>query len=183
MGHYEVLGVAPDASVAEIRRCYLTLARSSHPDFHTESETDRVQAELLMRDINAAWAVLSDVDERSAYDRERMRKEGDRSPPKPQPFHATAAAHEAFHPFDDSSDTWFDGSSDRPITPTRLPAWLVMAPPSLLIGGIAGLALGSLTNIVGLLDIGLFSLLAAGVLFLVAPLVALGASRRGDRSR
>ncbi len=167
--------------MAEIRDRYLSLARTSHPDFHHASEADRVTAELQMRDINAAWDVLSDVDERSAYDRARTQAQRSRMPPTARPFHATAAGHEAFRPFHDGSDGGFDESADRPITPSRLPAWLVLAPPSLLLGGIAGLAVGSLTNIVGLVDVGLLSMLAAGVLFLAAPLVALASSRRGDR--
>ncbi len=168
--------------MAEIRGRYLALARASHPDFHHASEADRLKAELRMRDINAAWDVLSDVDERSAYDRARMQTERNRMPPTARPFHATAAGHEAFRPFDDGPETRFDPSVDRPITPSRLPAWLVLAPPSLLLGGIAGLAVGSLTSIVALVDVGLLSMLAAGVLFLLAPLVALASSRRGDRA-
>ena len=167
--------------MVEIRRRYLALARASHPDVQPASEAERAESGLHMRDINAAWAVLGDVDKRSAYDRSRIQAQSDRRPPGARPFHATAAAHQAFHPFDDAPDQGFRESDDRPITMTRLPGWLVMAPPALLLGGLGGLALGSLTNIVGLVDVGLFSMLAAGLLFLAAPLVALAASRRGDR--
>ena len=78
-GHYEVLGVSPDASLGEIRRAYLREARTAHPDFHNGSEIDRVRAEERMRDLNRAWAVLGDVDERSAYDRRRLRPHSTRS--------------------------------------------------------------------------------------------------------
>ncbi len=179
MGHYEVLGVTPDASMGEIRASYLALARSAHPDVQREAAA-RAEAEQTMRTINAAWAVLSDVDERSAYDRERMRRARDQ-PPK-RTFTATAAAEEAFQPFDDSDDPPFDERDDRPITPARLPGWLVMAPPTLLIGGLGAVVVGSMVGIVAVVDLGLFSMLAAGMLFLIAPLVALGASRRSDRS-
>jgi len=168
--------------VAEIRRRYLALARTAHPDLHATSETARADSGLQMRDINAAWAVLSDADKRSAYDRSRMQAQRDRGSPPTRPFHASEAAHEAFRPFDDAPYQEFCESNDRPITMSRLPGWLVMAPPTLLIGGLGGLAVGSITNIVALVDVGLFSMLAAGVLFLVAPLVALAASRSGDRS-
>lgn len=182
MGYYEVLGVSPDASVAEIRRQYLALARTAHPDLHSTSEAVWAASGAEMRDINAAWAVLGDADKRSAYDRCRMQAERDRGSPHERPFRATEAAHEAFHPFDDAPYQGFSESNDRPITMSRLPGWLVMAPPTLLIGGLGGLTVGSFTNIVALVDVGLFSMLAAGVLFLVAPLVALARSRNGDRS-
>ncbi len=141
-----------------------------------------------MRDINAAWAVLGDPDARSSYDVDRLRREreaarrGAPSRPAP-PFHATAAAHEAFHPFDDGPDLGFDEAHDAPITPARLPNWLVLAPPMILVWGLGSLVAGSLINVVALVDFGLIAMLVAGVLFLLAPLVALGASRRGDRLR
>lgn len=179
MGHYEVLGVTPDASMDEIRASYLALARSAHPDVQSDPAA-RDQAEETMRTINAAWAILSDVDERSYYDRQRMRQ--NRPTPKGPTFTASAVAEEAFHPFDESDDLAFDERDDRPITPARLPGWLVMAPPSLLVGGLGSVILGSMIGIVTLVDLGLFSMLAAGLLFLIAPIVALGASRLSDRS-
>ena len=42
MNHYELLGVAVDADAAVIRRAYLALARTAHPDFHVgEPEAQR----------------------------------------------------------------------------------------------------------------------------------------------
>ncbi len=179
MGHYEVLGVTPDASMDEIRASYLTLARSAHPDVQRDAAA-RERAEDTMRTINAAWAVLSDVDERSHYDRQRLREE--RPTSTGRTFTASAVAEEAFRPFDASDEGSFDERDDRPITPARLPGWLVMAPPTLLVGGLGVLILGSMIGIVALVDLGLVSMLVAGLLFLTAPLVALGASRRSDRS-
>ncbi|MEZ5167212.1 MAG: J domain-containing protein [Acidimicrobiales bacterium] len=74
--HYRVLGVDPAASAAEIRHAYLERARSSHPDRHRGDERSRRAAESRMREINAAWQVLRDVDRRSAYDRELLRCSG-----------------------------------------------------------------------------------------------------------
>lgn len=179
VGHYELLKVTPDASMGEIRASYLALARSVHPDVQTDAAA-RVQAEEKMRNLNAAFAVLSDVDERSVYDRERMRR--DRPSATRPSFTASAAAEDAFRPFDDSEDMPFDERDDHPITAARLPGWLVMAPPTLLVGGLGSVVFGSMVGIVTVVDLGLFSMLAAGMLFLIAPLVALGASRRSDRS-
>ena len=57
--HYRELGVDPAASVAEIRRAYLRLARESHPDFHTDSDGSRHAAEERMRRIRAEFAATS----------------------------------------------------------------------------------------------------------------------------
>jgi len=67
--HYEVLGVAPDASSAEIRRAYLRLARDHHPDLHA-SGGDRAQSDAAerMQALNAAFAVVGDDGPRARYD-------------------------------------------------------------------------------------------------------------------
>jgi hypothetical protein len=51
MTPYEVLGVPPSASPAEIRRAYLALARRHHPDAGGDVAE--------MRRLNEAWAALS----------------------------------------------------------------------------------------------------------------------------
>jgi DnaJ domain len=58
--HYQLLGVLPTATTAEIRAAYLQLARRWHPD--TGGSADR------MRALNAAWAVLGDDRRRDEYD-------------------------------------------------------------------------------------------------------------------
>jgi curved DNA-binding protein CbpA len=178
VGHYEVLGVTPNASMEEIRANYLAHVRSTHPDVQTNAE-EREGAEDAMRTINAAWAVLSDVNERSVYDRERMRRA--RPPATGPTFAAPPVTEEVFRPFDDSDGPSFDERDDRPITPARLPGWLVMAPSALLLSGFGSMVFGSMVGIGTFVDFGLFAMLAAGTLFLMAPLVALGASRRSDR--
>ncbi|MCJ7670175.1 MAG: DnaJ domain-containing protein [Dehalococcoidia bacterium] len=62
--YYEVLGIAPDASVGEIKRAYHRLAFQCHPDRHQASE----EAHKKMEEINEAYAVLSDSIKRREYD-------------------------------------------------------------------------------------------------------------------
>jgi len=62
--YYEVLGIAPDASVEEIKRAYHRLAFQCHPDRHQASE----EAHKKMEEINEAYAVLSDSIKRREYD-------------------------------------------------------------------------------------------------------------------
>jgi len=61
--YYAVLGVARDASAAEIKKAYRQLARKHHPDVSQE-----VDAEKRMSEVNEAYAVLSDAEKRAAYD-------------------------------------------------------------------------------------------------------------------
>jgi molecular chaperone DnaJ len=62
MTHYELLGVSPEASAAELRDAYRRAARQHHPD------AGGVRSAEAMADINLAWWVLRDPDRRRAYD-------------------------------------------------------------------------------------------------------------------
>ena len=67
---YELLGVDPDATHAQMRDAYYERARRYHPDAHGQSASRRrASAERRMRALNEAWSVLSDPTQRAAYDR------------------------------------------------------------------------------------------------------------------
>ena len=66
--HYRVLGVAVQASQAEIRSHYRKLSRIFHPDLHGGSAT----AEDCFKRIAAAYAELGDAERRAHYDRQLM---------------------------------------------------------------------------------------------------------------
>ena len=61
--YYQTLGVARDATADAIKKAFRKLARKYHPDVSKESD-----AELRMREVNEAYAVLSDPEKRAAYD-------------------------------------------------------------------------------------------------------------------
>lgn len=63
--YYETLGVPRGASAAEIKKAYRRLARECHPDVNHH---DKEQAEEKIKEINEAYAVLSDPEKRSVYD-------------------------------------------------------------------------------------------------------------------
>lgn len=61
--YYEILGVPRTAGADEIKKHYRKLARKYHPDVSKEPD-----AEQRMREVNEAYAVLSDPEKRAAYD-------------------------------------------------------------------------------------------------------------------
>ncbi len=61
--YYQVLGVARDASAADIKKAFRALARKFHPDVSKEPG-----AAARMSEINEANTVLSDPERRAAYD-------------------------------------------------------------------------------------------------------------------
>ena len=63
--YYEVLGVQKGASEDEIKKAYRTLAKKYHPDMNPGDKT----AEVKFKEVNEAYAVLSDSEKRSKYDR------------------------------------------------------------------------------------------------------------------
>lgn len=72
--YYDLLGVAPDAEEATIKKAYRRQALKYHPD----RNPDNPEAEEKFKDIAAAYEVLTDSEKRAAYDRfgEEGLKEG-----------------------------------------------------------------------------------------------------------
>jgi len=62
--YYEILGVPRTASQDELKQAFRRLARQHHPDVNNAPE-----AEERFKELNEAYAVLSDDDKRAAYDR------------------------------------------------------------------------------------------------------------------
>ncbi len=61
--YYAVLGVPRNATAEEIKKAFRRLARKYHPDVSKEKD-----AEQRMKEVNEAYAVLSDPEKRAAYD-------------------------------------------------------------------------------------------------------------------
>lgn|GEM_PF-3030502 len=75
--HYGVLGVAPTADAAQIRRAFRAQSRRHHPDLGGDH--------LLYARITTAYAVLSDPASREAYDRGAGLSGGGGAPPGEAP--------------------------------------------------------------------------------------------------
>jgi curved DNA-binding protein len=73
--YYAILGLPRNATQEEIKRAYKRLARQYHPDVNKSPE-----AEEKFKEINEAYAVLSDPEKRKIYD-----TYGTTTPPPPPP--------------------------------------------------------------------------------------------------
>ncbi len=62
--YYEILGIPRNASTDDIKAAFRKMARQYHPDVNKAAD-----AEERFKEINEAYAVLSDSDKRAAYDR------------------------------------------------------------------------------------------------------------------
>jgi len=86
--YYEVLGVKRGASDDEIKKAYRKLARKFHPDLNPGDKT----AETQFKQLQAAYDVLSNAEDRKLYDQYgenwRAVKAGAGAPPPPGWEHA-----------------------------------------------------------------------------------------------
>ncbi len=64
--YYKILGVNKNATDAEIKKAFKVAARKYHPDLHPESEKAAMTEKF--KDVNEAYAVLSDKQKRAIYD-------------------------------------------------------------------------------------------------------------------
>lgn len=65
MNHYDILGVAIDATEKEIRSAYRKKALKLHPDKNLEEDTTE-----KFKDLQTSFSVLSDPEQRARYDKE-----------------------------------------------------------------------------------------------------------------
>lgn len=67
---YDLLDADPSASTADLRGAYLLRIREVHPDHHQGDSTALLaESEQLTKELNEAWAVLSNETRRAEYDR------------------------------------------------------------------------------------------------------------------
>jgi curved DNA-binding protein CbpA len=166
--HYEVLGVAADASPAEVRSAYRLAARDHHPDAGGDPRR--------MQDVNAAWHVLGDPVRRAAYDRELGRT--------PPPGRSNGQDRPS-EPFEAGLDPDRDDLDDldhldpelfdsRPIGETRaLTGWWALLPPGTVLAAIAAMGAAFVFRAPSLMAVAGGLLMLALGLFVLAPLRAM----------
>ncbi len=153
MNHYERLGVGPDATTAELRTAYRTLARRFHPD--AADAPDDACARMV--ELNEAWSVLSDQYRRRAYDQLLW------PPLPPPPMSAEPVARAVVY--------------EQPPDVEARPASIIQAVPVLLVAaGIIVFSLGFGASMPALLVFGALLLILGGLGAAANVLLAL----RGD---
>lgn len=69
---YSILGVEKQASQADIKKAYRTLAKELHPDLN---KNDKRIADRF-KEVSAAYSILGDTDQRTKYDRGEIDENG-----------------------------------------------------------------------------------------------------------
>ena len=72
MDLYQRLGIKRDASEAEVKKAYRSLAKQLHPD----RNQDNPKAGERFNQVTQAYDILSDKDKRARYDRGELDEEG-----------------------------------------------------------------------------------------------------------
>lgn len=100
--HYKVLGVPETASQEDIKKAYRKLSLLHHPD----KNQGNTEAEATFKNINAAYQVIGDEDERKQYDIKRRNPFGGGG--IPMPGHPQSG-HPGMNHMDDIFKMFFGG--------------------------------------------------------------------------
>lgn len=152
---HEVLGVDPDAPLADVRAAYLRRAREVHPDVVADAdEATRAASEEQMRRLNDAWSQLSSPETRS-----------------------TAAA--SFTVGDDVVAEEPIDLDDEPLgpPPSTLARAVTAAGPLVLVLSVVTIGFGLLFLAAPLLVAGFIGVVVALAAFLMAPLLTMSSAR------
>ena len=87
--YYAVLGVLPSIEQTALSAVYKALAKKYHPDVYSG---DKVEAEKIIKQLNAAYDILGDEKKRAEYDKEKRANNND-SGDYGQESHTKSADH------------------------------------------------------------------------------------------
>ena len=66
--NYQILGISQSATPEQIKRTFRALVKSCHPDLFVSGSEEQARAQDQLREINAAYAIVSNPQKRTAYD-------------------------------------------------------------------------------------------------------------------
>jgi len=94
---YEILGVAPTMSAADIQKAYRKLAKKLHPDLNPGDKA----AEEKFKEVTAAYDLLGDAEKRKRFDAGEIDASGAERPQ--HRYYRDFATSDEGHPYADSS--------------------------------------------------------------------------------
>ena len=106
--YYKILGVDEKATADEIKKRYRSLARKYHPDHNP----DRPDAEERFKAIQEAYDVLSDDEQRAAYDRAKTDPLGGFQAANGERFYRSTDGTYVRHPRRPNAEDDFFGNGD-----------------------------------------------------------------------
>ncbi len=94
---YEVLGITPAATAADIQKAYRKLAKELHPDLNPGDKT----AEEKFKEVAVAYDLLGDADKRKRFDAGEIDASGAERPQRP--YYRDFATTDEGHPYASAS--------------------------------------------------------------------------------
>jgi curved DNA-binding protein CbpA len=82
--HYQILGIPKEASADPVKRSYRSLVKICHPDLFPSGSKAQADAGERIREVNAAYAVLSNRAKRASYDAKLNKQTSFHQEPKPE---------------------------------------------------------------------------------------------------
>lgn len=177
---YDVIGARASDDAPTMRRAYLAEVRQAHPDVGPPPE--RAAREARMRELNAAWAVLSDDDRRADYD-VSLRDGSDRSFTAGRSGGATPREERPFRPLHpDSDDTGWREESDVGVPGTAVHPLLQFIPVGLGVAAALTLLASLILHNGRMVGLAVVFAFLSGIAFLLVPLLAMLAGARAEQS-
>lgn len=176
--HYDLLGVAPEASTDAIRAAYRRQARLHHPDTQPDADPEEAEAaRRTMAALNTAWEVLGDPARRHDYDAGLA---GRWRPLPPEPGQPAGDDGD----FDDGDERFagYGEPDDDPPGPRRPADHLVMTPVVLVLAAVGLFFFSMMAQWNTLRTVAILLLPVAAVGFVAAPLFVMLRGRANDRS-
>ncbi len=103
---YHILGIPRTATAEDLRKAYRALAKKHHPDLNPGNK----DAEASFKEISAAYAFLSDSEQRSRFDRGEIDASGAEKPQAAY-YRDFATRGEGAHSYRSTRDAGFDGET------------------------------------------------------------------------